>query len=218
MTFTLSSYYSDVYARLLFFFIFISTKKGVVIKKGLLAVLAALLAVLFLYPSPAQAQFKKDFLYKFQSRWTDIAVSSHLVPRLFIINESYSRIEEYNSSGVLQAIHGGFGVGNTQMNRPQAMTLSSTDDLYVLDSGNGRVLVSTMSATPGSALTFTTKWGSYGSGNGQFSNPSGIATDGIYVFIADTDNNRVQRCLIDGTNCAVWPATGNTFGTANGQF
>ena len=214
LTFTLSSYYSNVYPRYLFFFIFISIKKGVTVKRGVVAVLTALLAVLFLYPSPAHATFTHDFLSKFQSRWTDIAVNS-AGTRVFIINESYSRIEEYDSSGVLQAIHGSFGTGNTpntEFKRPQGMAIDSSDMLYVLDTGNNRVVRYDVS----SAFTYSTQWGSYGTvDKGTFNNPMGIATDGTYVYIADTDNNRVQRCDVAGpaSTCVIWGSLGMADGT-----
>ena len=40
---------------------------------------------------------------------------------------------------------------------------------------------------------FLRKWGGYGSGDGQFSSPIGIAVNGEgIVYVADTFNNRVQ--------------------------
>ena len=189
------------------------------IKKGILLFIAAIATALFVYPQPTQAQFKHDFLYKFQSRWSDIAVNTN-GSRIFIINESYSRIEEYDSSGVLQAVHGNFGIGNAEFNRPQGLALSSvngtTDALYVLDSGNSRVVRYTTTLTPGDPFNFDVTWGSYGTAAGQFNNPSGIATDGTSVYIADTDNNRVQKCTGVGpaSSCEIW----GSLGMANGKF
>ena len=40
----------------------------------------------------------------------------------------------------------------------------------------------------------TAKWGTPGSNDMQFSNPAGIAVDSLgNVYVADTDNNRVQK-------------------------
>jgi hypothetical protein len=41
---------------------------------------------------------------------------------------------------------------------------------------------------------FVTKWGSYGTGDGEFNNPSGIAVDSNgYIYVADTYNHRIQK-------------------------
>ncbi len=60
------------------------------------------------------------------------------------------------------------------------------------------------------------KWGTYGSGNSQFIGPSGIAVDaeGVYVYIADRFNNRVQRFTVNGMYSTEW----GDFGRANGKF
>lgn len=185
-------------------------------RKALLFFIAAIYAVLFVSPRPAEAQFKKDFLYKFQSRWSDIAISTDAA-RIFIINDSYSRIEEYNTSGILQAIHGQFGTGTTEFNRPQGIVIDSGNVLYVLDTGNNRVIKydTPLTLVAGSALGTATPFGSYGSSAGQFSNPTSIAvaSDGAHIYIADTDNNRIQKCTTTGS-CTAW----GSIGAADGEF
>ena len=48
--------------------------------------------------------------------------------------------------------------------------------------------------------TFLRKWGSQGTGDGQFRDPIGIAVDGSgRVYIADRTNHRVQVFSSDGT-------------------
>lgn len=181
------------------------------IKKSILLFVAAVAAVLFVCPQSTHAQFKKDFLFKFQSRWSDIAVNTN-GSRIFIINESYSRIEEYNASGALQAVYGSFGTGNTEFNRPQGLATDSAGMLYVLDTGNNRVVRYDISST----FTFSLTWGSYGTDAGQFNNPSGITADGTHVYIADTDNNRVQKC--DGVGPAITCEVWGSLGIGNGKF
>lgn len=53
------------------------------------------------------------------------------------------------------------------------------------------------------------KWGTVGSGPGEFNAPSGVAAgpDGN-VYVADTDNNRVQKFSPDGTFLSSWDNTG----------
>jgi len=185
----------------------------------MLLFITVLATVFFAYPRPIQAQFKKDFLYKFQSRWSDIAVN-RFGSRIFIINESYSRIEEYDAAGTLKEIHGSFGTAAGEFNRPQALFIDSTDVtndyLYVLDTGNNRVLrYTTALGVSGAALGTPTAWGSYGTGTGTlFNNPTGLSGDGTYLYIADTDNNRVQKCTLDGATCVAW----GSLGMSDAQF
>ena len=77
------------------------------------------------------------------------------------------------------------------------------------DTANNRVQKFT------STGTFVTSWGSYGSGNGQFYNPYGIAvgSDG-YIYVTDTNNNRIQKFTNTGTFVTTW----GTYGNGSGQF
>ena len=55
----------------------------------------------------------------------------------------------------------------------------------------------------------------YGSGDGQFIAPQGVATDlAGNVYVADTGNDRIQKFTSDGAFISKW----GSFGTGNGQF
>jgi DNA-binding beta-propeller fold protein YncE len=59
--------------------------------------------------------------------------------------------------------------------------------VYVADSGNNRI------QKFDSDGNFMTKWGSSGSGDGEFSGPDGIAVDTSgNVYVSDFRNDRVQ--------------------------
>ena len=59
------------------------------------------------------------------------------------------------------------------------------------------------------------KWGSAGSGDGQFLSPKGIAVDGSgNVYVADTFHFRVQVFSASGEFLAKW----GTGGSGDGQF
>jgi predicted DNA-binding antitoxin AbrB/MazE fold protein len=62
---------------------------------------------------------------------------------------------------------------------------------------------------------FETKWGSYGSPEEQFNWPRGVAVDTSgNVYVADTDNHRIQKFTSDGTFLTKWGARG----FVDGQF
>jgi sugar lactone lactonase YvrE len=61
---------------------------------------------------------------------------------------------------------------------------------------------------------FSAKWGSYGSTNGLFHSPEGMDTDGTYIYVADSGNNRIQKFTLGGTYNTQW----GTYGVSNGQF
>jgi DNA-binding beta-propeller fold protein YncE len=63
--------------------------------------------------------------------------------------------------------------------------------------------------------TFLTKWGSTGSGDGQFNGPHGIAVGPAQnVFVADNFNNRIEKFDNYGTFLTKWGSPG----TGDGQF
>jgi sugar lactone lactonase YvrE len=83
---------------------------------------------------------------------------------------------------------GKIGARSENMNRPSAMTIDGKDRIYVCDSINHRI---NEYNTNGILLR---SWGSYGTLEGQFNMPQGIAyyksLDRLYI--SDSKNNRVQ--------------------------
>jgi DNA-binding beta-propeller fold protein YncE len=63
---------------------------------------------------------------------------------------------------------------------------------------------------------FLFKWGSFGTGDGQFDAPSGVAVDcsGNNIYVVDRNNYRIQKFDMTGSFLLQW----GSFGTGNGQF
>lgn len=62
-----------------------------------------------------------------------------------------------------------------------------------------------LSATPTPVrYGFVKSFGSTGTGNGQFSTPYGVTSDGTNIYVADNGNNRIQVFGLDGTYKSQW--------------
>ncbi|HEX6890805.1 MAG TPA: SMP-30/gluconolactonase/LRE family protein [Chryseolinea sp.] len=93
--------------------------------------------------------------------------------------------------------------------RPEYVAVDASGNIYVTDNGNDRVQKFNSSGE------FITMWGTTGSGNGEFNNPTGIAVDGNGdVYVCDTSPDRIQKFTSSGTFITTW----GSFGTGNGQF
>jgi hypothetical protein len=87
------------------------------------------------------------------------------------------------------------------------VTVDGNGNVYVTDRLNNRVQKFSSSGA------FLAKWGSYGTGNGQFNNPNGVGVDGsgnVYV----TDRSRVQKFTSGGGFVASYGSSGS----GDGQF
>jgi len=97
---------------------------------------------------------------------------------------------------------------------PFRVTMSTTDGSATVADQDYVAVNAPVDIAP-AAATFERKWGTSGTGNGQFSAPRGIAVDtaGV-VYVVDTGNNRIQKFDKNGTYLTKWGSAG----TGNGQF
>ena len=66
-----------------------------------------------------------------------------------------------------------------------------------------------------SSGNFLLKWGSMGTGNGQFNGPWEVTVDGSgNVYVSENDNHRVQKFDSSGNFITKW----GSLGTGDGQF
>jgi DNA-binding beta-propeller fold protein YncE len=116
---------------------------------------------------------------------SDVAISSP--DTVFVSLFSANAIVASDSFGEDPTLIGGVGL----LDRPRGIAADSTEDakpLYVVDSGNGRVLVFGFDDTA-SIYTF----GIPGTGDGELDDPDGIAVDSEHrIYVADTGNHRIQ--------------------------
>jgi len=114
------------------------------------------------------------------------------------------------------------GSGSNSFNHPQGI-LASTDSVYVIDTGNDRVVKlvygKTVIATPEPSnvwhIAYATEWGTSGSGSNQLMFPTDAAfgtEDKIYIV--DCSNNCIKICDTRGN----WYAPFGSLGSGTNQF
>lgn len=128
------------------------------------------------------------------------------------------RVQIFNSSGNYLATIGGgpCGTGNTQLCWPRHIAVYG-NRLYIADADNHRVQIFDISI-PSAPIYVATlgQTGSPGSGNNQFQSAQGVAVDANYIYVADTENHRVQ--VFNRNTLAYVTTIGGSYGTDNNQF
>jgi len=107
---------------------------------------------------------------------------------VYVADTGNGRIQKFTSDGVFITKWG-------LIDRPNAVAVDSSGNVYVVhESGWYQYSVSKYSTTDGITYTFVTKFGSGGTGDGQFFFPSGVAVDSSgNVYVSDSGNHRIQK-------------------------
>ena len=134
------------------------------------------------------------------------------------LNTGNHRIQVFDPAGNYLATIGSSGTagaGNLQFHGPHHIAIYD-NLLYVTDGGNHRVQIINVANPHSPAYVGTIgTTGEGGEDNAHFSNPSGVAVDANYLYVADRWNHRVQ-VFARGTRSYV--ATLGSYGSGNGQF
>lgn len=112
---------------------------------------------------------------------------------LFIADVTNNLVRKYTREGILISSFGGSGTGDGQFDKLFGV-YASTGNLY-----NYIYCVDHKTATAKNRLqvftqagVFAAETGSFGTGNGQFDDPSGVFEKDGTIYVSDTGNNRIQ--------------------------
>ncbi len=161
---------------------------------------------------------------------------------VYVADAANNRVQKFTSNGAFVSSLGGFfnPIGIAVDSSGNVYVLDSYNDRVVKFTGNGVLITSWGTSSAGwcdavdssgnvyvvepyinlvekftSTGVFITSWGGGGSGNGQFSNPTGIATDSQdNVYVTDTYNHRVQKFTSSGVFITQWSIAGSGWGVA----
>jgi hypothetical protein len=138
------------------------------------------------------------------AEWPSSGGPTSAVDRAGNFYAATDRIWKYDSNGTLVAEFGYGYIGSAW-----DVSVDAYGNIYVSDGMNYRIVKFNSNGQ------FVTQWGSYGTGNGQFSMPCCIAFDSAgNVYVVDMLNNRIQKFTPDGVYLSQW----GSYGTGNGQF
>ena len=113
----------------------------------------------------------------------------------------YTSNLKYNSTGdtVLLTLNTYGRNLDGQFYSAEGVTVDSSGNIYVADSGNNRIQKFDSSGT------YLSKFGSSGTGDGQFSTPRDVTVDSSgNIYVLDKNNKRIQKFNSSGTYTTQW--------------
>jgi sugar lactone lactonase YvrE len=153
---------------------------------------------------------------------------------VYVADSSNSRIQRFTSDGTLDdnwgeqndGTVGSYGTEAGKFRNPNGVAVGPNGSVYVADTGNHRIQRFTSDGD------LDTNWGeqndgtvgSYGTEAGKFAYPDGVTVDDSTgsVYVADTNNHRIQRFTSDGDLDTNWgeqnDGTVGSYGTEAGKF
>jgi len=140
----------------------------------------------------------------------DLAIDA--TGRIYVPDTANNRIQIFNPDGGYHTTFGSYGTGNYQFNCPAGVAISPVNgNIFVVDRCNQRVQVYDSNRVWKARLGQT---GQTGSDNSHFDWPWGVAVDTSgNIYVADTGNYRVQKCVLAGST-----GTCSTFAGVTGEW
>lgn len=145
------------------------------------------------------------------------AVAVDALGNVYVADSNNNRVEKFDHTGTYLTKWGTTGSGNGQFNGLFGVGVDGAGSVYTTEFNNNRVQKFSGAGVGAAQVPdlLLLQWGSSGSGNGQFDNPSGMATDAAgNVYVTDSNNNRVEKFTSAGAYLTQWGSSGS----GNSQF
>lgn len=109
----------------------------------------------------------------------------------FVVDTGNSRVRKYTHAFAAGTplSWGSAGSADGQFSNPLGIAVDASNRVYVVDNGNNRVQVFDANGN------FLGKFGSFGTGSGEFDAPEDILVKGADIWVSDFGNDRLSRWL-----------------------
>ena len=134
---------------------------------------------------------------------------------IFVVSRGKSSTKNSNGIQMVTKDHdflgqiGTYGAGLGGMMWPTSVVLDGDENLYLADEYFNKVTKYDREGNP------ITEWGTKGSGDGQFNQPSGVLIQDQLIYLVDSRNNRIQMYSLDGEFQGQWGSGGDGEGEFN---
>ena len=139
---------------------------------------------------------------------TPVGIAADTLGNVYVTDQGNNRVEKFTDVGTFIGAFGcgvanvtscSPGSGDGNFNNPTGISVDSSNDFYVVDSGNNRVEKFYPNGT------FIGQWGAAGPETGQFTNPGWLAINQFSgnVYVTDTGNNRVELFGVPPLACGI---------------
>lgn len=136
---------------------------------------------------------------------------------VFVVDTSNNRVQRFTAAGAFRGSFGRRGrdngaiehvIARDRFYQPEGIAAAGNGLVYVVDSGNDRVMAWT------AAGRFRQRLGYHGSTRGEWVQPWGVAASRRALWVVDQGNYRVQRWSLSGRYLGAF----GSFGRGAGQF
>ena len=138
---------------------------------------------------------------------------------VYVPDPGHNRVQIYNADGDYVVTLGSGGNGDYEFECPAGVAISPVNgDIYVVDRCNQRIQVFSSDRIYKATLGVLDETGS---DNRHFNWPWGVAVDAKgKIYVADSDNQRVQKCTLSGSSytCTTFAGETGVFDNAFGHL